>query len=158
MPTLMAEPAVETIYLHPGQLYAASEPKVISTILGSCVSVCLWDAEAEVAGINHFLLPLNPVRSANDPRYGNVAMEQLLNAMVRHGAAPDRMIAKLFGGASVVTAFSGSRQAIGDQNVEAARKALSDAGIRITGEQVGGRRGRKLLFHTCDGSAYLKEI
>jgi chemotaxis protein CheD len=158
MPTPVMETAVETVYLHPGQLYAASEAKVISTILGSCVSVCLWDSGAAVAGINHFLLPVNPVRSSDDPRYGNVAMEQLLNAMIRRGALPSRMIAKVFGGACVVAAFSGPRQAIGDQNVEAARQALAKAGIRIAGEQVGGRRGRKLHFHSVDGSAFVKEI
>lgn len=156
MPTI--EAGAERVYLHPGQMFVTGDSAVVTTILGSCVAVCLWDERALVAGINHFLLPANPARTPADPRYGNTAMKQLVTAMVERGATVANLVAKVFGGASVIPSFSGARKAIGDQNVVAAREALETAGIRIAGEQVGGQRGRKLVFFTGNGSAYVKEI
>ena len=150
--------AVATVYLHPGQIYVTGETVLVSTILGSCVAVCLWDPVAEIGGMNHFLLPSGPSSNANDLRYGNTAMERLLTAIAAKGAVPGRLVAKVFGGACVIAGFSGARQAIGAQNVAAAREALTRNGIAIRAEQTGGRRGRKLLFHTGHGAAYVKEI
>jgi len=150
--------AVATVYLHPGQLYVTAETVLVSTILGSCVAVCLWDPVAAIGGMNHFLLPSGPSGNANDLRYGNRAMERLIAAMVAKGAAPERLVAKVFGGACVIAGFSGARQAIGAKNVAVAREALAHNGIAVRAEQTGGRRGRKLLFHTGHGAAYVKEI
>jgi chemotaxis protein CheD len=149
--------AVATVYLHPGQIYTTAETVLITTVLGSCVAVCLFDPVAGVAGMNHFLLPHGP-SGGNDLRYGKTAMARLIAAMLAKGATPDHMIAKVFGGACVIPGFSGSRQAIGATNVAAAHEALAEHGITIRAEQTGGRRGRKLLFHTGHGSAYVKDI
>jgi len=149
---------VATVYLHPGQIFITGETVLVTTVLGSCVAVCLWDPIASVAGMNHFLLPSTPVRGANDLRYGNTAMERLISAMQSKGAVTERLVAKVFGGACVIPGFSGAREAIGTKNVAAAREALTRHGITIRGEQTGGRRGRKLLFHTGHGAAYVKEI
>jgi chemotaxis protein CheD len=132
---------VPNVYLYPGRIFTSVEPMVVSTILGSCVAVCLWDPSAAVGGINHYLLPSNPSRGASDPRYGDTAMTR-----------------KIVGGASLLDAFAGARKSIGDQNVAIAREFLSRLDIRITGDQTGGRKGRKLLFHTGNGTAYVKEI
>jgi len=150
--------ATATVYLHPGQIHVTTEPVIVATILGSCVSVCLWDPLARVAGVNHFLLPSTPLRGSEDMRFGNAAMEKLLDAMVQRGAVASRLLAKIFGGACVMQGFSGPRQAIGAQNVDIAREVLAQRGIRIAAEQTGGTRGRKLHFHTMNGSAYVKEI
>jgi chemotaxis protein CheD len=149
---------VATVYLHPGQIYTTGETVLVTTVLGSCVAVCLFDPVAAVGGMNHFLLPATPVRGANDLRYGNTAMERLITAMQVKGAVLDRIIAKVFGGACVIAGFSGAREAIGTKNVLAAQEALTRHGIAIRAEQTGGRRGRKLLFHTGHGAAYVKEI
>lgn len=156
MPSVDA--GAERVYLHPGQLFVTGDAAIVTTILGSCVSVCLWDEQALVAGINHFLLPVNPARTPADPRYGNTAMTRLVAALIERGAAVPNLVAKVFGGASVIPSFSGARKAIGDQNVIAAHEALEKAGIRIAGEQTGGQRGRKLVFFTANGSAFVKEI
>ncbi|HEU4887495.1 MAG TPA: chemotaxis protein CheD, partial [Thermoanaerobaculia bacterium] len=79
--------AVATVYLHPGQIYVTGETVLVSTILGSCVAVCLWDPVASIGGMNHFLLPHGPSSNANDLRYGNTAMQRLLTAIVAKGAA-----------------------------------------------------------------------
>ena len=150
---MAAEEVPETIYLHPGQLYTASHATLVSTILGSCVAVCLWDPASRIGGMNHFLLP-----AGKGPRYGNEAMTQLLEQLTGRGAFVARMVAKVFGGACVIPGFTGSRQAIGTQNVEAALRFLAAHSIPVRGEQTGGQRGRKLLFHTGTGQAYVKEI
>jgi chemotaxis protein CheD len=103
--------------------------------------------------MNHFLLP-----SGRGPRYGSDAMPQLLEEMVARGASLSRVVAKVFGGACVIPAFTGPRNAIGAQNVEAATDFLASRSIVVRADQTGGRRGRKLLFHTTTGHAYVKEI
>lgn len=147
-----------TVYLFPGQLFTSSEASLVTTILGSCVAVCLWDSEALVGGINHYLLGTNPMRGGSDARYGNTAMARLLDDVIERGASTRKLVAKIFGGASVVAGFSSGRASIGEQNILVAREFLQRHDIAIGGEQTGGRHGRKLLFHTGTGSAYVKEI
>ncbi len=151
--SMAVEEAPESVYLHPGQLYTASHSALVSTVLGSCVAVCLWDPVARVGGMNHFLLP-----AGKGPRYGNEAMSQLLDEMTSRGASGARMVAKVFGGACVIPGFTGTRKAIGTQNIDAALRFLAAHSIPVRGEQTGGVRGRKLLFHTGTGQAYVKDI
>ena len=145
------------VHLHPGQIYVSSEPATVMTILGSCVAVCLWDAQARIAGINHFLLPSIPVSSANDARYGNTAMKLLIDDIVARGASKSRLMAKIFGGANVILAFT-PKKPIGTQNVEVARDILQRHAIEIVAEGTGGRRGRKLHFDTWTGAVRIKEL
>ena len=152
---MAAEEAPESVYLHPGQIYAASHAVRVTTILGSCVSVALWDPLVRVGGMNHFLLPSG---GTGDARYGPAAIEMLLEAMIARGAFVARMVAKVFGGACTIEGFAGTRHAIGVRNIEVARTILAAHSIPIRAEQTGGRRGRKLLFHTGSGAAYVKEI
>lgn len=147
-----------SVYLFPGQIFTSIEPAMVSTILGSCVAVCLWDRDAGVGGVNHFLLPANPSRGASDARYGNTAMARLIEMMVERGASVRHMVAKIVGGASVLNVYSATRRSIGEQNVIVAREFLERLEITVAGDQTGGRRGRKLLFHTGNGNAYVKEI
>lgn len=154
----IVEEAIPRIYLHPGQFVVTTDPTLVMTVLGSCVATCLWDPQTHVAGINHYLLPQGPVRAGSDPRYGNTAMERLIESVLVHGADVDRLEAKIFGGASVIAQFSGQRRAIGDQNADVAREALRKHGIRLHADETGGKRGRKLLFHTGTGSAFVKEL
>ena len=156
--TMAAAEPLRTVYLYPGQLFTAGQPLMVSTILGSCVAVCLWDDDALIAGINHYLLPSDPVRGHSDLRYGNIAIERLIDEMVSAGATKARLVAKLVGGASIIGSAVGTRQSIGDQNVAVARQMLEKHGIPINAEQTGGQRGRKLVFHTGNGCAYSKEI
>ena len=150
---MAAEEAPVSVYLHPGQIYAASHAALVSTVLGSCVAVCLWDPVARVGGMNHFLLP-----SGKGPRYANEAMTQLLEEMTSRGAFVARVVAKVFGGACVIAGFTGSRKAIGTQNAEAAMQFLAAHSIPVRAHQTGGTHGRKLLFHTGTGQAYVKDI
>jgi chemotaxis protein CheD len=152
---LPAEETPESVYLHPGHVYTASHPALVSTVLGSCVAVCLWDQTTRVGGMNHFLLTAG---RKGDPRYAGAAMQRLVEEMIARGALVPKMVAKVFGGACVIPGFTGARQAIGAQNSEAALRFLAANGIPVRATQVGGSRGRKLLFHTGSGHAYVKDI
>jgi len=153
-----ASEPLERVYLYPGQILVSARPLIVTTILGSCVAVCLWDPTARVAGINHYLLPENPGSARMDLRYGNTAIQRLIDEMLASGARQHRILAKLFGGASILTPSSGSRISIGEQNVIAGRKYLAQHAINISGEATGGARGRKLLFQTGTGRNECREI
>lgn len=146
------------VFLQPGQVVAFDGPATVTTILGSCVSVCLWDARRGRGGMNHFLLPDWGGGADSSPRYGDVALEHLLGRLAALGSAGRDLRAKLFGGACVLEPFRERSRHLGMQNAEAARRLLAAARIAIVAEDTGGDRGRKLVFHTGDGSAYVRWI
>jgi len=145
----------KTVYLHPGQAVIASEPSELTTVLGSCVSVCLFDPAAEVGGMNHYLLPLE-VEREKSLRYGGQAMEHLLAGVLGVGADRRRLQAKVFGGASVIDAFR--HRNLGADNVELALHFLERLGIPVIERDVGERGGRKVVFHTDSGAAWVKRL
>ena len=146
------------IYLRPGQLDATRENAVFTTILGSCVAVCLYDPVTQIGGVNHFLLPVAGNNDQKSPRFGNIAVPDLLGKVVKLGAERRRLQAKLFGGANVIEAFRNRENHLGTQNVRIARELLAAENIPIISEDVGGQKGRKLVFLTDDGVAWVKEL
>lgn len=130
----------------------------MTTILGSCVAVCLWDPALRFGGINHYLLPYWAEGAAASLRYGNVAVQCLIESLLTLGCVKDRLVAKLFGGASVIQAFQEGEDPLGMKNVQVAQTLLAEAGIRIVGEDVGGRHGRKVIFQTDDGVVWVKSL
>ncbi len=145
----------KSVNLHAGQVYASAEPSSVSTILGSCVAVCLYDPLARVGGMNHFLLP-HPTARERSARFGSVAMAQLVEQVVAAGASQASLEAKVFGGASVLRAFRGRN--LGSENVELALRALEAGRVRLVDHDVGGLRGRKLVFHTDLGAAWVRQL
>ncbi len=147
------------VYVHPGGYVATGEPTSATTILGSCVAVCLWDPSRRIGGMNHFLLPLwaNEVANASW-RYGNVAIEGLIRELTAQGARRNALRAKMFGGASVLSAPAVGESSLGQRNVEMARQILISQSIPIDAEATGGDRGRKLVFQTDDGTAWVKTL
>jgi chemotaxis protein CheD len=150
-----APPVRASAYLLPGHVQAARTPTAISTVLGSCVAVCLHDPAAGIGGMNHFLLP-HPVSEDRSSRFGNVAVAQLVAAVEREGALRARLVAKVFGGAAVNGVPPGSRRPLGEENVRAALLLLEDLGVPVQGGDVGGDRGRRLVFHTDTGRAWVR--
>jgi chemotaxis protein CheD len=149
-------PPTREVYLHPGQLVASSEPRSITTILGSCVAACIWDPYAGIGGMNHFLLPHFAGPSSASPRFGSVAMAQLVEELVGLGARADRLRAKVFGGGCVVEALRRQTNGLGAQNVDVALRFLRELAIPVMSEDVGGDRGRKLCFKTADGASQVR--
>ena len=144
------------VYLHAGQLHAASAPTAISTVLGSCVAVCLHVPIARVGGMNHFLLPLH-VEREQSPRFGTVAVPQLIEAVIRAGASRGALVAKVFGGASVIGAMTKGRR-LGEENALLAVRLHEEARIPVHDQDVGGTRGRKLVFFCDEGTAWVRQL
>jgi chemotaxis protein CheD len=148
-----------SVYLHPGQVVVAAHPIAVTTILGSCVSVCLYDERRGVGGVNHFLLPHWVGTGAQNARFGCAAMRQLLAEVRALGGRTADLRAKVFGGACVLDAFGrADGEHLGTRNVRVALEALQTAGVPMLATDTGGRRGRRLLFTTDDGAALVRLI
>jgi chemotaxis protein CheD len=135
-----------------GENAVVSEPDVVvTTLLGSCVAVCLHDAVARIGGMNHFLLgepdPHHHVRTEDMHRYGVHAMELLINAMMKRGAERSRLRAHVYGGATIIAAFGG----IGTANGDFALRFLKTEGISVGRCEIGGTLPRKVEFIPWEG-------
>lgn len=153
-----AAPAGAALYLHAGQIHASANPCRVTTILGSCVAVCVWDPEARIGGVNHFLLPYCADGALATPRFGNVAVARLVERVLALGARRGRLQAKVFGGACVIEAFRAGGRHLGEKNVEAALTVLDRSAIPVVASDVGGHRGRKLIFDTGGGAAWVRGL
>ncbi len=105
--------------------------------------------------MNHFILPLWNGTGLASPKFGNIAIEVLIDKMKLLGSHKENMVAKIFGGASMLNSQSQTYN-IGMRNVELAQSMLSTAGINIIASSIGGVKGRKVLFNTNTGDAFLK--
>jgi len=149
-PSRTSADASGKLYLHPGEFAVAGVPCTITTILGSCVSVCLHDPTTHLGGLNHFLLPTAPAHDQT-ARYGDVALLQLIAMLESHGVHRNRLTATVIGGACVLDAYHGVRGHIGSQNVRAALRMLMEQRIAVSTTLVGGARARKLRFRPDTG-------
>ena len=152
---------VETVKILPGQFHAAAGDGEgsISTLLGSCVSTCLWDPVERIGGMNHFMLPGEPDAAspwAVSARFGVYAMEVLINRMVRLGADRRRFVAKVFGGARVVQAFE--TLDVGAKNSEFVLDFLREEGIQLLAQDLLGVSPRKVHFFPATGKVRLRKL
>jgi chemotaxis protein CheD len=127
----------------------------VSTVLGSCVAVCLWDARLGVGGLNHYMLPFAPAGAAPSARYGDVALPELLTQLAAHGATPPHLRAHVFGGAHVMQMLEHSRH-LGVDNVELALRFLAALHIPVVSRETGGTRGMQVHFQTDDGAVRVR--
>jgi chemotaxis protein CheD len=147
--------AERTVTVLQGELHISADPaEVLSTILGSCVAVCMWDPLARIGGMNHFLLPDGTGRGSNTIKYGTHAMELLINGLLRGGASRNRLLAKLFGGAQMVSQF----RDIGAGNIRFARDFLRAESIPCVSESLGGTEARRIRFWATTGQARMLSV
>jgi chemotaxis protein CheD len=152
--------------IHPGEYLATGDDIIIATVLGSCVAVALKDEKASIGGLNHFMLPgmglkelKGPDLYASDPaKYGMYAMELLINEMLKMGCKKERLVAKVFGGGSVLALGPGNQNTVPQSNIDFAFQFLKTEGIPVLAQDVGGTHARKILFFTRDGKVLLKRI
>jgi chemotaxis protein CheD len=152
----------ELITIHPGEYFATKGDTIISTVLGSCVAVGLFDEEVKAGGLNHFMLPgdvakADLVQSPN-AKYGMYAMELLINDLMKLGARRGALKAKVFGGGSVLRIEGGVGSKIPGNNIEFAFEYLRKEGIPVLASDVGGREPRKIFFYARTGKILLKRI
>ena len=126
-----------------------SSAMVMTTILGSCVSICMYDEDVGAGGMNHFLLPGDPSKTSSGNKYGVHAMEIMINELLKLGAQKTALKAKVFGGAQMAANLMN----IGEQNGAFARGFLHDESIPIISESLGGTQARRIRFWPGTGAA-----
>jgi chemotaxis protein CheD len=121
------------------------------TVLGSCVSACIRDPVLGIGGMNHFMLPQSQSgrwgADAEPTRFGNFAMEKLINELIKAGSSRERMEIKVFGGGNVTE----STQAIGTQNAEFVLQFLEAEGLRPVANDLGGDHPRRIHYYPKTG-------
>jgi chemotaxis protein CheD len=152
----------ELVTIHPGEYFATADDTIISTVLGSCVAVGIYDGEEKVGGLNHFMLPGDYGRSelirSPNAKYGMYAMELLINDLLKIGARKAALVAKVFGGGAVLHFSGGSGSKIPDSNIQFAFEYLEKERIPVLASDVGGREPRKIFFFAQTGKVLLKRI
>jgi chemotaxis protein CheD len=151
---------VEAVKILPGQYYAAGGETTITTVLGSCVSTCLWDPVSRIGGMNHFMLP-GDAASPGSPwaasaRFGVYAMEVLINEMGKLGADRRRLVAKVFGGARVLAGFD--TLDVGAKNAEFVLNFLKVEGIAVLAQDLLDVHPRKVYFFPASGKVQVKRL
>ena len=147
----------KNFFLMPERICISNSGAVFHTILGSCVSVCLWDKVTRTGGINHFLLPRWDGVGIASSKYGNIAIDQLINKMEAEGCERENIKAKIFGG-SFMMSTSNDLFEIGKQNIDMALKMLNEYKIEVIAKHVLGNRGRRIIFDTSNGVVSMKLI
>jgi chemotaxis protein CheD len=164
------------IVIQPGEYYASEKGEIISTVLGSCVAVALFDETAKIGGMNHFMLPeeksnYQEFYKTRSGRYGMYAMELLINALLKLGANKFKLKAKAFGGANVLSQMPPPGKpkqkslmvneagfSVAEKNVHFALNYLKIEEIPLLNSDVGGGVGRKLFFFTDTNKVLVKKL
>ena len=139
----------------PGEYFVSNENLVIMTVLGSCISACLWDSRMRVGGMNHFMLPDGDALDVSG-RYGSYAMELLINEMFKLGARRETMQAKIFGGAQVMHNFTTMN--VGERNTDFVVNYLRAERIPVISEDVLDIYPRKVCYFPATGKAMVKRL
>lgn len=144
--------AIWMVKLFPGEYYITRRAdEVLVTVLGSCVSACIRDPAAGVGGMNHFMLPQNDSgawgRDSQSARFGNFAMEKLINELIKAGCVRERLEVKVFGGGNVTD----SSNAIGSNNAEFVLRYLEAEGLRCAAQDLGGALPRRIHYFPGTG-------
>jgi chemotaxis protein CheD len=147
---------LKKIFVLGGQIVITTVPKEFVTILGSCVSVCLWDRKIKAGGMNHFLLP-ETVNDSTSLQGGIAATRLLIQTMLSQCSFIANLEAKIYGGSNRFFKDE-SFLNVGHQNVVAAKFALEEAGIPIALEDTRGIAGRKIYFNTQTGTVKVERI
>lgn len=147
----------------PGEFYVSARGELIATTLGSCVAACIRDPLIGIGGMNHFMLPImdrnrhgtwtdSPVSPS--ARYGNVAMERLINVIIANGGNRKNLEIKLFGGGNVLEV----KIKIGEMNIDFVKEYVKTEGFKIEKEDLGGIYPRKVLYYPATGRAMVKKL
>lgn len=140
------------VHVIQGECTVSAKPEaILSTLLGSCVSACIYDPIKAMGGMNHILLP-EAGSIPGDNRYAAAAMELLMNKLLQAGASRKRLQAKLFGGARIVAGLSD----IGARNAEAARRFLAEEGIPLIKSDLYGNYARRIRFWPSSGGVQME--
>lgn len=152
---------VYTAKILPGEYYVTRANELIITVLGSCVSACIRDTKRGIGGMNHFMLPEQREQVAAGgvdvslaTRYGNVAMEHLINSILKYGGKKDSLEVKIFGGGRILKQATD----IGSRNIQFIRDYLRTEGLSVIAEDLGDIYPRKILYDPLSGKVKMKKL
>ena len=145
----------DAVKVLPGEYFVASDDLMIMTVLGSCISACIWDTRARAGGMNHFMLPDGDSADGGG-RYGSYAMELLINQMLKVGARRETMQAKVFGGAQVMAGFTSMN--VGERNTKFVMDYLATERIPVVSQDVLDIHPRKVCFFPVTCKALVKRL
>ncbi|MDP2805932.1 MAG: chemoreceptor glutamine deamidase CheD [Gallionellaceae bacterium] len=147
--------------LNPGEYYVTKNEEAIYTTLGSCISACIRDRVTGVGGMNHFMLPASVGESGwkaaglgSSTRYGNFAMEHLINEILKNGGSRKHLEVKLFGGGRIIANMTD----VGLRNIEFARDYVATEGLLVTSEDVGDVFPRMVVYFPSTGKVRVKRL
>lgn len=156
---------MKNYFLQPGELQFSAEPSEITTVLGSCVAVCIWDKDRCVGGMCHYYLPKKEYSSSsanrindNPNNFGDIAIVNLLKKFKKTGSERNSLVAKVIGGGHVVEIDSIQQNDIGRLNGEVALNILKSMRIPIVGTSLGDYSSRKVVFNTKNGDLRFQKI
>lgn len=147
----------------PGEFYVSLHGEMIVTVLGSCVSACIRDRVHGIGGMNHFMLPVQGEHSSaqwgssdvsSASRYGNWAMEFLINEILKAGGERKNLEVKVFGGGNVLSNMTN----IGARNIEFVKSYIADEGLQIVASDVGDQFPRKVLYFPDTGAVKVRKM
>jgi chemotaxis protein CheD len=145
----------DAVKVLPGEYYVCNEDMVLMTVLGSCISACIWDGRVRAGGMNHFMLP-DGDSADGFGRYGSYAMELLINEMLKKGARRESMQAKVFGGGQVMAGFTTMN--VGERNTKFVLDYLATERIPVVSQDVLDIHPRKVCFFPVTGKALVKRL
>ncbi|MDR0881785.1 MAG: chemotaxis protein CheD [Candidatus Adiutrix sp.] len=140
-------------HLEAGGVFVCPEPAMVSAVLGTCVAVCLHDRRLKIGGMNHFLYPKAKAFTRPTAEYATVSIPALIRMLQKQGSRLEDLEAQIFGGGDNISLVGGGN--IGYKNVKIARKLLKKSGVKVVSEDVGGLKGRRLIFHTSTNEALI---
>lgn len=147
----------------PGEFYVSTHGEMVVTILGSCIAACIRDKVRGIGGMNHFMLPEQTEYSTTDwgsndvssaTRYGNWAMEYLINEILKRGGKRENLEVKLFGGGQMIASMTD----IGQRNILFAYNYLAQEGLKVQASDVGDIFARKVLYFPDTGAVKVRRI
>jgi len=143
--------------IKPGHIFVSEKPAMISAVLGSCVSVCIYDNRLKIGGMNNFRLPVAEHSSRSTACYGNIATSALINMMIDTGSKVKYLEAQIFGGSSQPDSPAPKKD-IAQDNIKIARNILKKKGIPIVSQDIGGEKGRKIVFDTISNQILVLKV
>jgi chemotaxis protein CheD len=145
------------VFLKPGELYIGTEPAIISTILGSCLSITMFNTRLRLGGICHALFPTDPKQAqGKEFCYVDGSVSYMLNEFGKMGIKKNEIEVKAFGGANIIDATY--KKSVGQANIEAVFNIIKDEGLKMLTHDLGGTLGRKIIFSTHTGRVLLKKL
>ena len=143
----------------PGQYYVTINDEMIVTVLGSCVAACIRDKKMGIGGMNHFMLPLSASdedkgKISNAERYGNYAMEHMINDILKNGGQRENLEVKIFGGGKIIQNMTN----VGQKNIDFVRQYIQTENLTLLTEDVGDICPRKVVYFPRTGKAMVKRL